>query len=49
MDRVALDHRNMRIGKGFGGGEESDQGHDFNNNYVVARAKPETISCLQVT
>jgi hypothetical protein len=23
-----LDHRNMRIGKGLGGGEKSDQSHE---------------------
>ena len=27
LDGVALDHRNMRIGKRFGSGEESYQGH----------------------
>ena len=26
LDRIALNHRDVRIGEGFGGGEESDQG-----------------------
>jgi hypothetical protein len=43
-DRVALDRRNVRIGESFGGGEESEQGHKFNNKFVAARAKPEAIS-----